>query len=382
MTKLSSFRRFVVAAALTWATICALTLAINLAVDPLWFWKGNQVSGVNLPLNEREAKINHLAANLGRYDCLIFGSSRATLLPPTSFAGYDCFNFAFSGGQIGEFIAFARYLRESDLITPRLVVIGIDGFSFYDKDQDSLEIPEFVLTGEKPPTLLSRYMTASALDFSMRTLRRKGISRAYDASFAGLVMADAPEFRPEVSLEAEGLSRADDESRQLRQFNPAYAELYGEFRRIFPAARHIAYVPPISAWHVERFARNGVLDSYLTALHACAKHFDEFWDFSIPSPITWDTGNTYDGSHYRENVNRTLANVMLGSESPVAGLRLNSLSFDSYRIAYQQALDLFIVAKGKQERDRISGNGDPNSVAPPMEPRRVLLTQTRNHPRE
>jgi hypothetical protein len=334
-------RTYLIGIGLTWILICSTAFAVNLFVDPLWFWKGNQVSGVNLRFNEREAKLNHVLAHPTRYDCLIFGSSRATIFQPDSLPGYRCFNLAFSSGQVSEFIAIGRYISGMG-IAPRLVVVGIDGFGFYDEGRDPVEIPAFVLANTRPPGILTRYFSADTLWFSLLTISDAARHyRVYDSEFRAVIRANAPPFRPNVTLQAEGLQRANDAARQRRRFNPAHAALYGEFRKVFPQARFLAYVPPISAWHIERFSRHGVLDGYVAALHACAQYFEAFWDFSVPSARTWDVANTYDGSHYSVAVNREIARVLTGGPGDGFGVRVSGLDLAAHRSAYVSGLERF-----------------------------------------
>jgi len=86
----------------------------------------------------------------GQYDCLIFGSSRTTLLSASAFSGYRCFNLSFSGGQIEDFIAYAEYLEHLGM-RPKLIIVGVDGFNFLRSGRDAPTIPEYVLKKLPPP---------------------------------------------------------------------------------------------------------------------------------------------------------------------------------------------------------------------------------------
>ncbi|NBB82369.1 MAG: hypothetical protein GVY28_03095, partial [Alphaproteobacteria bacterium] len=67
-------RRFLAAIGLTFGGVLAAVLALNLAVDPLWYVGGNRLTGENYAFDERAAKANLLLADAERYDCLILGS--------------------------------------------------------------------------------------------------------------------------------------------------------------------------------------------------------------------------------------------------------------------------------------------------------------------
>lgn len=329
--------------ALTWGIACLFALAINLAVDPLWYHEGNMLTGVNFAFNERQAKMNQLLRNPASYDCLIFGSSRSTLLPASEFGPYHCFNLSFSGGQIGEFVAFAEYIRDAG-IRPKLIIIGVDGFNFLEGQTDPLSIPDYITQKEAPPGFIKTYLSVDSLLLSWRTLRGKSpLPRYYNNRFEALIRTDAPPFRPEMSLETEGLKRTDAKQRDTRRFQPQRADLYKQLVSIFPGARSIAYVPPVSAWHIGVMEKNGSLQSYLDALYATSRHFSVLIDFSIPSAITWQTNNTYDGSHYSVLVNRHIAHILLARDRTGWGVNLNELDEQSYSRRYKEAITNFYV---------------------------------------
>lgn len=327
--------------AFTWGVACILTLAINFIVDPLWYHQGNMLTGVNFAFNERQAKMNQLLRNAASYDCLIIGSSRSTLLPASEFGSYRCFNLSFSGGQIGEFLAFAEYIRDAG-IRPKLLIIGVDGFNFLEGQTDPFSIPDYITQKKVPPGFIKTYLSVDSLLLSWRTLRGKSpLPRYYNNRFEALIRDDAPPFRPEISLEAEGLKRADTKQRDVRRFQPKKSDLYKKLISIFPGARSIAYVPPVSAWHIDAMEKNGSLQSYLDALYVTSRHFDVLIDFSIPSGITWQTNNTYDGSHYSVLVNRQIAYRLLARDRTGWGVNLNELDKQTYSRYYKEAITNF-----------------------------------------
>ncbi len=323
------------------ALTCVAVITINILVDPLWYFRGNQLTGRNFAFNERESKLNLFLQDPKQYDCLIFGSSRSTLMPVEAFPPYRCFNLSFSSGQIDEFLAFARYLKYAGA-RPRYIVVGVDGFNFLESGRDPLSIPDFVTHLHAPPSFLRTYLSVDSLQLSMRTLTAKSpYPRYYDKHFDAIITQDAPAFHPERSLEGEGLRRADAEKRRKQRYVPGNAERYAQLAVIFPDALEVAYVPPISAWHVADMARKGVLSGYVGALYATAAHFPIFMDFSIPSPVTWRIDNTYDGSHYRPEVNRSIARALLAGSPQGWGIDPKTISAEAYRLNYQTALNQF-----------------------------------------
>ena len=108
--------------------VCLIVFCINLLFDPLWYSNGNQLEGLNYMYDERLSKTNQYLKRRSShaYNCIIFGSSRTTLLNESLLRDpYRCFNFSFSGGRIQEFLAYAKWLKNRGL-NPDFVILGVD----------------------------------------------------------------------------------------------------------------------------------------------------------------------------------------------------------------------------------------------------------------
>lgn len=314
----------------TGAIVTALlgaTLTLNVVIDPLWYFSGNRVFPENYAFNERLAKSNQLLKDPGAYDCLIFGSSRTTLLDEDLIAGHNCFNYAFSGGRAGEFAVFARFARAFS-VEPSMVIVGVDGKT----PESNHDIPEFVLALERPPAAWQSYLSIDVLKFTVRTLRRKSpFPRYYTGELKGAVLPNHPRYLPPKNLDSGAASGP---------LSLQNGYLYLQIRAALPAATYVGYVPPINAWWIAEMDRSGNLDGYLDKLYATAQLFDRFYDFSVPSLITADPSLTYDGSHYMPDVNQTIAGI-LGGDPMSFGLGVHRLDRDTYRQRYKSAVRAF-----------------------------------------
>jgi len=327
---------YIAALAATAGAIAGLCLAVNLLVDPLWFLRGNVVTGMNFAFNERVAKMNRFLPRMKEYDCVIIGSSRATLLPERQIQGHRCFNLAFSGGRINEFLLYAAYLRARGF-APSLLIIGVDPYNFFGPMPDP-DMPDFIRTGSDPPSLLRSYLSLDALGFSIRELEGDSPHhRYYDRDLNCRILPRAHEYRPpRVLTPLPAHSLADVER----------AALYVRLRGMFPTARAIGYVPPVSAWTIARLSLGGDLDGYLTALGRIAPAFDEFLDFGIPSTITATPTDTYDGSHYSEAVNARIA-AALQTERPDPGVDWHREDLEAIAALYRERLDQLVLGLGR-----------------------------------
>jgi hypothetical protein len=300
-------KTFIVALLATAGVIVASCFTVNCLVDPLWYLSGNVLTQINYPFNERLSKLNRLLAQFRDYDCIIFGTSRATLLPEENAKGYRCFNLAFSDGQASEYLLYADYLRQRNF-APRLMLVDIRRDELLGATP-APDVPDFVQNGEAPPSFAVAYLSLDALDFSIRTLRRDAPHhRYYDAQFHAQleVRSKRHYYNPPMPIKP---------APPPFDVHPERAQLYIELRRKFPTARAIAYLPPESAWRIAAFSLTDGFDGYLAAIGTIAAAYDEFLDFSFPSPLTQTKrpADTYDGSHYSRKANApVLAGLMTG----------------------------------------------------------------------
>lgn len=315
--------RYLTALVVTVVAITGTTLAINLTIDPLHYFGGNAKLAHATRFDERRQKLYHLLAKQDQYDCVIFGSSRTILLPTHLLKGHKCFNLAFSAGRIGEFLYYAKYLRDRGF-RPALVITGVDDFDF--ETVGGWEVPKFVKKDEEPR---SPFLVYASLD---------GLKRSWDAvkargphDWVCTIDFDCRIPRPLKTY------HPDTRDRSAGPFKPEVAKLYGKLRRYFPEARFVGYVPPISAWRIEDMADSRQLKAYLTGLKRTARYFDRFIDFSVVTKMTANPNNTPDGSHYAYRVNRVVGRHVL-SGNPGPGLDVKKMSLSQLVAAHRSAL--------------------------------------------
>jgi len=290
--------------------ILAACFAVNCLVDPLWYLRGNILTGINYPFNERLAGIVRFLPRLQDYDCLIIGTSRASLLPEEKIEGYRCYNLSVSDGQASEYVLYAKYMRARGF-APRLIIVDVKRGEFIGPAQ-SVEVPDFVRTGSSPPSIFATYLSTDALDFSIRTLRGDAPHhRYYDANFRAELEVRSKRHR----YDPKGPIKPEPPPSEV---HAERAAAYVELRRLFPEARAIGYIPPESAWRIAAFSLTGGLDAYLAAIGQIAAAYDEFLDFSIPSALTRGKEGTYDGSHYSRAANAPVLAGLMANRSDLA----------------------------------------------------------------
>jgi hypothetical protein len=314
------------------STLLILIGSINSLVDPLWYFNGNQITGINPPWNERIAKTNLFMNHYKDYDCLLLGTSRSTLFNTDFLTQNRCFNYSFSGGRIEEYINYAIYLQGQGF-QPQKIYVEIELSSFNRREKPRI----FDAVNDTLPAYRAYLFSGNALQLSIRTLTRAyEFSRLYDQDFRGTLSDDIPDFEPEFSTDWE-----------QKKCDPNRIEMFQTLRQIFPKAAVVGFVAPVSGWYVFNDSYvSGLLNCQLAGVHQVASFFDRVYDFTVPSNTTTRTDNTYDGNHYYPRVYRRVAKTLEGSPSDF-GIDVTELSLSKYRTLYLDRLNWFLARENQ-----------------------------------
>lgn len=316
-------------------TILLVIGLVNFMVDPLWYWQGNQLTGRNLPWNERITKTNLLLKNKKDYDCLLLGTSRATLFKTSFLKQNECFNYSLSGGKLEEIVNYGQYAQRKGA-KPTKLYIEIDPNSFNRRSQPKA-FPEVT---DPLPAYQAYFFSLNTFWLSVRSLTGlHSYRRMYDRKFQGRLADDVPEYEPEFAVENEDHQGCDFERIQL----------YQQLKQLYPQATFVGFVPPLSAWYVynNQYA-NGLLNCQLAGIHQLTNLFEAVYDFSIPSVLTTQTANTYDGNHYYPKVYQHVADVLEGRRSDF-GIKVNDYALENYWQLYITQIKAFLEQAGKPE---------------------------------
>jgi hypothetical protein len=323
------FKRYTISVSLIIGTLLLAIFSINATVDPLWYFKGNVITNQNFAFNERISKVNRFLAHQENIDCLIFGSSRTTLLNETQVEGYNCFNFSFSAGKVGEFISYGAYLKKRGF-KPKLLIIGVDGFNFFSENLDE-NVPDFINKHYNPPSVLKNYLTKDALEFTAKTLLGKSpFPRYYKPDFTCDILDGTKPYN--INIE-----QANSNNDKNKKYNKNAIDYYRKLFALFPEAKVITYVPPISIWRLLRYKNSDLLKDYLHGVFSVARLGVPLYDFSIPSYVTIDKSRTYDGSHYNVATN-TMITRTINDGNVRFGVHVNRHTFQHYENIFIQAL--------------------------------------------
>ena len=316
------------------ATPLVCVFIVNCVIDPLWYLKGNVITSENYAFDERLSKTNRLLRMSGDIDSFIFGSSRVTLIKETTINNHRCFNYSFSAGKIGEFVAFGTYIKSLGF-APKLVIVGVDGLNCFAKSVND-SIPDFIRSRTRPPSFMEYYSSLDAFKLSLRSLQKKSPRRRYYAS----------EVSPRIisgTLPYDLSRKGPNWEKKYKQTKPYYPGRITRYRRLvelFQDSRIIFYVPPIAEWRITLYEKHESLEDYLMGIYSVAELGAPLYDLSIPSYITINPENTYDGSHYSLRVNDLIAHAV-NTGTLRFGVEVTGMDYNEYRTAFLNALYKF-----------------------------------------
>lgn len=339
--------RYLLVMALVVAVIHAAVGYLNYLVDPFWFFGGNKLQARNFTFDERMARLAHFVTSERDHDCYVFGASRVAMMNHHNIPGYKCFMVSFANATPGELLAYAEYMKARAKREPRLVIVGVDDFSFVESEQlegqvGLLNLPEPIVDNRRP-YFWQYYLSADVARWSVETLLDASPRpRYYGGDLTG-----------RIEENAEGLQvlELDIEPGEFRITTDVVSE-YARFRELFPEARLVAYATPVAADQIVEYHDSGLLPAYVNALHETSAHFDEMYDFSIPSHITTNPELTYDGSHYEPWVSEEIS-VAIQNRAPGFGIVISGRNVQEIMRLYAQRM-----------RHLVARAGSPSGVSP------------------
>ena len=306
---------------------------ISYLVDPLWYNKGNKITQVNDIFNERVQKMNLLLRReVSDYDCLIIGNSKITALNSSFFKDNNCFNYAYNAGNIEEYLAHTAFLKEKG-VRPEVVFVGVDDLSF---KEGTAAIQE----PEEPDSIYKAYLSLDIFLFSLKSLFKIELLRSlspryYNEDFEVRIREGLPDYIPKISKDY----------RRIPTYSLERARQFEALRNIFPAARYVAFVPPISSWYlVNEIYKLGLQECYFAGLKEATSSYDRVVDFTIPSQITTDPKSSYDATHYYLGPLELVAQSLEGQDAGF-GIELRPNNFTEYREQYLSAVDAFLESQ-------------------------------------
>jgi hypothetical protein len=292
------------------AAIAVLPLLVyNLILDPYSVLRKDFKHMIICP-NERIVKTDHILKNPGKYDSLIFGSSRVSQVPVDVInraTGWRCYNMSFASGVVVECRDTMKLLIRRG-VSIKNVIVGLDYFSF-----QSLPPANQVRTMMYPDSLwgaVKMYYTFLTLEPDtsiLHEVRFDGTNAFYDITEGG----GYDLIRKERDI------RLHPEKHPARFAQPIMVVCTRRLPETMDEIRDIIELCAKNNITLKFFFNPGHASSYLcddmefmNSVRKQLAAITDYWDFTRPGPVTMDNFNYSDIIHYRKNVGKMVMERM------------------------------------------------------------------------
>jgi hypothetical protein len=296
------------------AVISIIPLLIyNIIVDPYSVLREDYRHMIVCP-NERFAKTDFILSNPGKYDSLLFGSSRVSQIPIEVLnreTGGRWYNMSFISGVVAENLEILKIFIKHR-VPIRNIMIGLDYFSF-----QMLPLQNQIRTIMYPDTLREKikfyytFLTLEPDSGMLYEVRFDGKSAYYDLLGTG----EYDFIKKEENL------RLHPEEHDARFKMPIMVICNNRIPETLAEIREIMALCRENNIRLGFFINPGHASSYLcddikfqNRVRTELAALSDYWDFSRPSSITMDNFSYVDIIHYRKKIGAVMAARISGRE--------------------------------------------------------------------
>ncbi|HOD15370.1 MAG TPA: hypothetical protein PLA65_13985 [Spirochaetota bacterium] len=286
----------------------------NIVLDPYSVLRKDYRNMIVCP-NERFAKTDFILRNPGKYDSLLFGSSRVSQIPMAvlnSKTGGRWYNMSFISGVVAENLEILK-LFVKHKVPIRNMMIGLDYFSF-----QMLPLQNQTRTILYPDTLRDKlkfyytFLTLEPDSGMLYEVRFDGKSAYYDLEGTG----EYDFLKKEENL------KLHPEEHDPKFRLPVFVVCANRIPETIAEIREIIAICRENGIGLKFFINPGHASSYLcdnlefqNRVRTELAALTDFWDFSRPSSITMDNFNYVDIIHYRKKIGSLLVEKMSGGDT-------------------------------------------------------------------
>src|SRR4051794_12799331 len=150
--------------------LIGLVVGINILVDPLWFFKHENIFNRVQPFfDERAQKANWMQARQGWFDAVMLGSSTTTYIDQNAFAPLNLFNYSAALMYPDEYEFYIDHFSALNG-SPKVIILGIDFFgSRATKSDDGRSVETAIDNSGDSRYVLSSLLSIDLLEKSIIT---------------------------------------------------------------------------------------------------------------------------------------------------------------------------------------------------------------------
>jgi hypothetical protein len=290
--------------------------SFNYWIDPLWtFSHQHDYNDVQVVIDERQQKVNHLYYQSPAYDTLLIGSSRTTYINQEGFGDFSVYNFAASDLSFLEYEAMIDYFVEQNEENLERIIIGVDFFkSSVQESQNPVALKPYIDRVKAPFYRYKQLLSLDLLDYSRRNYRiSKANNIALERNYNRDNIAFARQFEPS-SIERQTDEKIDTFTSTFYgehyMYNHEIKHVLERIKTRYPDIELIIFTTPIMTDLYQAMIDSGNKPDYDRWLKDLESVADQLIHFMYPNTITNDRMNYFDGHHFYPRVGSIIADVI------------------------------------------------------------------------
>jgi hypothetical protein len=308
--------------------ICLLGVlgVFNYLVDPIWcFSHGYRFSNFQKPFNERQQKTNYLKFNNKiRYDALIIGNSRTSLINQNDFVGMRAYNYSMGGMTPIEYGDYIDYFKGA-VGPPAVIFLSLDFSGSSAEARYYVERPSFYIGTANSPLYRYRILfTNDTFNYSRENLRLQhfidnkkhgdGIIIYDHANVASILPPNDKAANQSNMLKALGVLA--ESYRNSYKYRGDYKEMLRQLLAENPGSRFVVFTTPVTEAYFCTLVKEGLLPAYERWIRECVEVFGQVWHFEYPHSIARNQENFCDTNHFYPHVGTLIAQRITGVNDP------------------------------------------------------------------
>ena len=317
-----SYKKFIITILSIVSTFIILAGSFIYYIDPLWlFSSSNKYNDVQVAINERQQKMNHIQFQPFEYDNLLLGSSRSTYINQYDFENMNVYNFAVSNISVREYNAFIEFAKKKRGKEFDTIFIGLDFFkTSVDQSNRAGTLDPYIEKISDPFFRVKNLFSWDALGYAYDNYKlSKDDSiihlRSYNRENVAIAKMDSYETISEQTDEK--IERFKEVFYgETYEYNENYASYLQELKDNNPNTRFVMFTTPISTPLFHALIEQGLLEDYERWLSDIVSVFGEVHNYMYPNSVTNDIANYFDGHHFYPNVGTLLAQSLSDNPSP------------------------------------------------------------------
>jgi hypothetical protein len=353
---MDSNKRWFFAAILVIALGLGLTAVVNYIIDPYGIFR-KDFSYQFIEPNKHYIKARYVGENPDKYDCFVFGSSRANNIDVRKIKNGRCYNMQFAGGLPREYLDTMKYMVKKG-VNIKFALIALDEVSFQYNPIEHLSQP---MRHPYPPVmgepLFPYYLQYLFFYYDWKIMKvciNGYVNKLRGIIKEGPVHHDMYEtgqtFSPaeDLTIEKDPVAHANKPAFEKR-FRPEDVYMEGVIKDLkdlvgFAKENRIQLKFFIVPLYSTKYLDSGPneLDRFKRALSKIA----DFWDFSGLNSITTNKYYYYETWHFRTIVGDMVLSRLIGNKDVTVpedfGVLVTAQNVDSHLQYLRQQMEEYL----------------------------------------